>query len=162
MIKTHLGWTKSFTIQLIWFQLQCHTTFVMVITYINVYHNSITLSLYIYNSYQQTRYSSKITSNLSQPLTTMCWNLGPKPSNLPGFNTYSASSELGTRVVVLQRGAAFGETGQPKESMGRWKVKLSPPELFTDMARYAGSFPPFESMWIYIYIYMYITLEIMG
>jgi len=30
---------------------------------------------------------------------------------LEGFNTYSASSELGTRVVVLQRGAAFGELG---------------------------------------------------
>lgn len=30
---------------------------------------------------------------------------------LEGFNTYSASSELGTSVVVLQRGAAFGELG---------------------------------------------------
>eukprot|EP00435_Cladocopium_sp_Y103_P005030 s5400_g1.t1 len=30
---------------------------------------------------------------------------------LEGLNTYSDSSDLGTRVVVLQRGAAFGELG---------------------------------------------------
>ena len=70
---------------------------------------------------------------------------------LPGFNTYSASSELGTRVVVLQRGAAFGETGQPKDG-GRWN--LPPP---SSKKTWRASWKPHH-----LSRCIYETLEIMG
>ena len=84
----------------------------------------------------------------------MCWNLGPKPSNLPGFNTYSASSELGTRVVVLQRGAAFGETGQPKDD-GKVETAKTATDSFTNMVMQLEVFHHVNRC-------IYKTLEMMG